>query len=171
MHSDGVRPDDVMYAEDFTVGERRQIGSTTIDEDAVIRFATEFDPQIFHIDKAASATGFYGGIIASGWHTCSVTMRIMVDSYLSKTAALGSPGVDELRWFKPVRPGDTLTVFSTVHEVRNSRTKPDRAVLTTITEVENQIGEVVMSMRGMSVVMRRPAASPAAGSPTSAARD
>jgi acyl dehydratase len=165
MQSDGVRPDDVMYAEDFAIGLRREIGSTTIDEDAVIRFATEFDPQSFHIDKAASAQGFHGGIIASGWHTCSVTMRIMVDNYLSKTATLGSPGVDELRWFKPVRPGDTLTVYSTVSDVRNSRSKPDRAVVTTVTEVENQVGEVVMSMRGMSMVMRRPA-SPAAGSST-----
>jgi acyl dehydratase len=96
----------VKYAEDFPVGVRRELGSTTLAEDDVIRFAREFDPQPFHVDKAAAEQGFYGGIIASGWHTCSLTMRIMVDNYLSDAAALGSPGIDELRWLKPVRSAD-----------------------------------------------------------------
>jgi acyl dehydratase len=153
----------MMYAEDFPVGVRRELGSTTLDEAAAIRFATEFDPQDFHIDRAAAERGYYGGIIASGWHTCSLTMRVMVDNYLSRAAALGSPGIDELRWLKPVRPGDTLTVFSTVQDIRNSKSKPDRALITTLTEVQNQTGEVVMTMRGMTMMLRRPAAAPAAG--------
>ena len=148
------------YAEDFPVGVRRELGSTTLVEDEVIRFAREFDPQPFHVDKAAAEQGFYGGIIASGWHTCSLTMRIMVDNYLADAAALGSPGIDELRWLKPVRPGDRLTVYSTVREVKNSTSKPDRAVLTTVTEVENQRGDVVLTMLGKTMMLRRPATAP-----------
>jgi len=148
----------VKYVEDFPVGVRRQIGSRTVDEAEVIRFAKEFDPQPFHIDKEAAAAGFYGGIIASGWHTCSMTMRLMVDGYLSDSAALGSPGIDELRWLRPVRPGDTLTVYSTVAGVKVSTTKPDRAVMTTKTEVENQNGEVVLTMLGKTMMKRRPGA-------------
>lgn len=148
------------YAEDFPVGVRRELGSTTLVEDEVIRFAREFDPQPFHVDKAAAEQGFYGGIIASGWHTCSLTMRIMVDNYLADAAALGSPGIDELRWIKPVRPGDRLTVYSTVREVKNSTSKPDRAVLTTVTEVENQAGDVVLTMLGKTMMLRRPATAP-----------
>ncbi len=148
------------YAEDFPVGVRRELGSTTLVEDEVIRFAREFDPQPFHVDKAAAEQGFYGGIIASGWHTCSLTMRIMVDNYLADAAALGSPGIDELRWLKPVRPGDRLTVYSTVREIKNSTSKPDRAVLTTVTEVENQAGDVVLTMLGKTMMLRRPATAP-----------
>jgi len=148
----------VKYVEDFPVGVRREIGSRTVDEAEVIRFAKEFDPQPFHIDKEAAAAGFYGGIIASGWHTCSMTMRLMVDGYLSDSAALGSPGIDELRWLRPVRPGDTLTVYSTVAGVKVSTTKPDRAVMTTKTEVENQNGEVVLTMLGKTMMKRRPGA-------------
>ena len=148
------------YAEDFPVGVRRELGSTSLVEDEVIRFAREFDPQPFHVDKAAAEQGFYGGIIASGWHTCSLTMRIMVDNYLADAAALGSPGIDELRWLKPVRPGDRLTVYSTVREVKNSTSKPDRAVLTTVTEVENQRGDVVLTMLGKTMMLRRPATAP-----------
>ncbi len=146
------------YVEDFPVGVRREIGSRTVDEAEVIRFAKEFDPQPFHIDKEAAAAGFYGGIIASGWHTCSMTMRLMVDGYLSDSAALGSPGIDELRWLRPVRPGDTLTVYSTVAGVKVSTTKPDRAVMTTKTEVENQNGEIVLTMLGKTMMKRRPGA-------------
>ncbi len=145
------------YLEDFPVGVRRRLGSKLVDEDEVIRFATEFDPQPFHIDKEAAAQSFYGGVIASGWHTCSMTMRIMVDNYLIDAASLGSPGIDELRWLRPVRPGDTLTVYSTVQEMVPSKSKPDRGVLTTLSEVENQAGEVVMTMRGKSMMKKRPA--------------
>ena len=143
------------YLEDFPIGVRRELGSKLVDEDEVIRFAREFDPQPFHIDKAAAAASFYGGVIASGWHTCSMTMRILVDAYLNDTAAMGSPGIDELRWLKPVRPGDTLTVYSTAESVTHSKSKPYRGFISTYTEVANQAGEVVMSMRGKTMMKKR----------------
>ncbi len=143
------------YLEDFPIGVRRELGSKVVDEDEVIRFAREFDPQPFHIDKEAAAASFYGGVIASGWHTCSMTMRILVDAYLNDTAAMGSPGIDELRWLKPVRPGDTLTVYSTAESVTHSKSKPDRGFIATYTEVANQAGEIVMSMRGKTMMKKR----------------
>ena len=145
------------YLEDFPVGVRRRLGTTTVTEEEVIRFATEFDPQPFHVDRGAAERSFFGGLIASGWHTCALTMRVMVDGFLSESASMGSPGIDELRWLRPVRPGDTLTVFSTVESVRISQSKPDRGVLKNLTEVENQAGEVVLSMRGNSMMKRRAA--------------
>jgi acyl dehydratase len=146
----------VKYLEDFAVGERRRLGTTHVAEADVIRFATEFDPQPFHIDAEAAKDSIYGSVIASGWHTCAMTMRVLVDSYLKESASMGSPGIDELRWLKPVRPGDTLTVFSTAEDVTFSKSKPDRGILTSVTEVENQHGEVVLTMRGKSMMKRRP---------------
>jgi acyl dehydratase len=146
----------VKYLEDFPVGERRRLGTTHVAEADVIRFATEFDPQSFHIDSEAAKHSIYGSVIASGWHTCAMTMRVLVDSYLKESASMGSPGIDELRWLKPVRPGDTLTVFSTAEDVTFSKSKPDRGFLTSITEVENQHGELVLTMRGKSMMKRRP---------------
>jgi len=144
------------FLEDFPIGVRRELGSKLVAEDEIVRFAREFDPQPFHVDAAAAKDSFYGGIIASGWHTCSMTMRIMVDGFLSGSASMGSPGIDELRWLKPVRPGDRLTVFSTVESVQLSKSKPDRGFLRTLTEVENQTGDVVLSMRGNSMIRKRP---------------
>ncbi len=144
------------YLEDFPVGERRRLGTTHVAEADVIRFATEFDPQSFHIDSEAAKQSIYGSVIASGWHTCAMTMRVLVDSYLKESASMGSPGIDELRWLKPVRPGDTLTVFSTAEEIVFSKSKPDRGILTSVTEVENQLGELVLTMRGKSMMKRRP---------------
>jgi acyl dehydratase len=146
----------VKYLEDFPVGERRRLGTTHVAEADVIRFATEFDPQPFHIDAEAAKHSIYGSVIASGWHTCAMTMRVLVDSYLKESASMGSPGIDELRWLKPVRPGDTLTVFSTADDITFSKSKPDRGILTSVTEVENQHGEVVLTMRGKSMMKRRP---------------
>ncbi len=144
------------YLEDFPVGERRRLGTTHVAEADVIRFATEFDPQSFHIDAEAAKDSIYGSVIASGWHTCAMTMRVLVDSYLKESASMGSPGIDELRWLKPVRPGDTLTVFSTAEDITFSKSKPDRGILTSVTEVENQAGELVLTMRGKSMMRRRP---------------
>jgi acyl dehydratase len=146
----------VKYLEDFPVGERRRLGTTHVAEADVIRFATEFDPQSFHIDAEAAKDSIYGSVIASGWHTCAMTMRVLVDSYLKESASMGSPGIDELRWLKPVRPGDTLTVFSTAEDITFSKSKPDRGILTSVTEVENQAGELVLTMRGKSMMRRRP---------------
>jgi acyl dehydratase len=146
----------VLYFEDFIVGLRRELGSRSLSEEEMIGFAREYDPQPFHIDPEAAARSPFGSLIASGWQTCAVTMRILCDSFLLESASLGSPGVDEVRWTKPVRPGDTLTVFSTVLEARASRSKPDRGVIVSATEVVNQKGEVVMTMRGMTMMSTRP---------------
>ena len=144
------------YFEDAVVGRRREVGHHTVNEEEIVRFAREFDPQPFHVDAAAAAQSFYGGVIASGWHTCALAMRALVDGLLSHTAALGSPGVDEVRWLRPVRPDDTLTFYTTTLEARPSRSKPDRGVVVSLTEAVNQAGEVVMTMRGMSLTLRRP---------------
>jgi acyl dehydratase len=145
----------IAYFEDFVVGQRTQYASYTIGEEEIVRFASEFDPQPFHVDKAAAERSPYGGLIASGWHTCALAMRAACDGFLLRTAALGSPGVDEIRWRLPVRPGDTLTCFGTVIEARPSRSKPDRGVVVSQSEMVNQNGEVVMTMRGMTLMRRR----------------
>lgn len=146
-----------IYFEDFTPGRVFELGSVVLTDDEIIEFATRFDPQPFHIDPAAAADTMFGGIIASGWHTCSACMRLMVDGMISDTASLGSPGMDEIRWLAPVRPGDRLTARTTVDEARPSRSKPDRGTVTLTTEMENQDGVVVMRMRGMGMYGRRPA--------------
>ena len=146
-----------LYFEDFAAGERRQLGSRRVTEDEIVRFARDFDPQPFHIDRAAADASIFGGLIASGWHTCSLTMRILCDAYLLKSASLGSPGVEQIRWLRPVRPGDTLVVYSTVLETRASQSKPDRGLLFSEVEVRNQRDEVVLTMRSMGLFARRPA--------------
>lgn len=148
----------VTYLDDFVVGERSEIGSHAFDEAEIVRFAHEFDPQSFHVDREAAAASMFGGIIASGWHTCAVMMRILCDGAILRWASIGSPGVDELRWKRPVRPGDTLRVFSTVVEVRPSKTKPDRGILVNDIEMKNQNDEVVLTVRTMNMLYRRPPA-------------
>lgn len=147
----------MLYFEDFIVGKRRLLGSRTITQDEILRFAREFDPQPFHVDPQAAAASIFGGLIASGWHTCAIVMRAMCDGYLLDAASLGSPGVDEIRWFKPVRPGDTLSIYTTVVEARPSKSKPDRGVVVSETEAANAAGDVLMRMRGMGMFLRKPA--------------
>jgi acyl dehydratase len=144
------------YFEDFEVGKAIEVGSRTVTEEEIIDFATRFDPQPFHVDKAAAAHSIYGGIIASGWHTCAMMMRMMVDGFLHEAASLGSPGVDEVRWLKPVRGGDTLTVTSTALEVRPSASKADRGVVANLWQARNQHGELVATVKGMGMFLRRP---------------
>ena len=128
-------------------------GPIPVDEAQIIAFGQAFDPQPFHVDPMLAATGPFGGVVASGWHTASLMMRLLVDHFLPRTAGLGSPGVDELRWLAPVRPGDALSLRITVIEVRRSRTKPDRGLVRTSNEVFNQRGEPVMTVKTM-VLMR-----------------
>lgn len=125
--------------------------------DEILAFAREFDPQPFHLDEAAARRTIYGGLLASGWHTAAILMRLMWETYLKDTASMGSPGVEEVRWLKPVRPGDTLRARFTVTDARPSRSRPDRGVVTSLSEVLNQHGEVVMTVRGLSMFARRPA--------------
>jgi acyl dehydratase len=145
------------YFEDFEPGRVIPVGNRTLGEDEMIAFAQHFDPQPFHVDKEAAAKSHFGGLIASGWHTCSIMMRMMVDGFLSEAASMGSPGVDEIRWLKPVRAGDTLTVTATIMDVRASTSKPDRGVVHTMWEAKNQHGETVATVKGMGMYMRRPA--------------
>jgi len=146
------------YFEDYIVGAVEEFGEVTVTADDIVEFARRYDPQAMHIDEAAAAQGPFGGLIASGWHTASMTMRLFVEHYLSKVATLPSPGIDELRWLRPVRPGDRLRVRVTVLEARRSRTKPDRGMMRSLVEVLNQNGDVVMSMQPMNLLRCRPPA-------------
>ena len=146
----------MLYFEDFPIGLRREFGTWSVTEDEIIRFARDFDPQLFHVDKAAAEASIFGGIIASGWHTCSIAMRLICDGFLLDSASLGSPGVDEIRWKKPVRPGDALTLFGTTMIAKASMSKPDRGVLTNMMELVNQNGETAMTMMAMTMIGRRP---------------
>jgi len=144
------------YFEDFEAGKTIEVGTRSMTEEEIITFATQFDPQPFHVDKEAAAKSIYGGIIASGWHTCSIMMRMMVDGIQRSAASLGSPGLDEVRWLKPVRGGDTLTVSTTVLESKPSSSKPDRGVVLTVWEARNQHGELVATVKGKGIYLRRP---------------
>jgi acyl dehydratase len=127
----------------------------TVDEAAVIAFATEFDPQSFHTDPDAAAGGPFRGLIASGWHTAGLMMRLFATQYLSTVASLGSPGIDELRWPAPVRPGDTLRLRATVVAARRSRSKPDRGIVTTGIELINQDGATVFTATALNLLRAR----------------
>ena len=145
----------MLYFEDFPVGKVFAHQGPTLTEQDIIEYASQYDPQPFHIDKAAAEKSIYGGLIASGWHTMSVTMRMVCDCYLLNAASMGSPGVDEVRWRHPVRPGDTLSLRVNVTEARVSRSKPDRGVVRYDTEVLNQDDVVVMTFNAMGMFRTR----------------
>jgi len=145
------------YFEDYRVGESVEFGDHLVTEREIIDFATAYDPQPFHVDPAAAARTHFGGLIASGWLTGSILMRMLVDHFISPVASMGSPGIDELRWLSPVRPGDRLRARVTVLAARRSESKPDRGLLQALQEVLNQNGEVVMSMRSWGIYKIRPA--------------
>lgn len=146
-----------LYWEDFKVGDTQVMGSHTFTEAEIIEFARQFDPQPFHVDPRAAEKSAFGGLIASGWHTCAVCMRLNCETYINRTVSLGSPGLDSIRWLKPVRPGDTLTYRRTVLESRASQSRPGVGLLRSRTEALNQAGELVMSMEGWGMFGRRPA--------------
>jgi acyl dehydratase len=142
------------FLEDYKAGATYQCGSFTISRDEIIAFAKRYDPQPMHVDPEFAANGPFGEVIASGWHTVSCAMRLVVENFLPYDN-LVSPGVDELRWLRPVRPGDTLTLHITVREARRSRSKPDRGLLHSSMEALNQDGEVAISMKAMNLVRIR----------------
>jgi acyl dehydratase len=144
------------YFEDFTPGDEIELGQHTITKEGIIAFAREFDPQTFHLDADAAKDTIFGGLVASGWHTGSLTMRLFYEGVIKHVVSLGSPGIDELRWIKPVRPGDTLIGRMTVTECTPSRSKPDRGIVRSLLELRNQHGEVVVTIKGMSLLGRRP---------------
>lgn len=139
------------YFEDYPVGEQVEFGSYRMTEEQIVAFARDFDPQPFHVDKDAARQSVYGGLVASGWHTASAMMRMMVDHFISPKTSMGSPGMDEIRWLKPVRPGDTLRVRVTILSAKRSTSKPDRGVIDQRVEVINQHGDVVMASKGIGM--------------------
>ena len=145
----------VWYFEDFYPGQVLQLGSCSVTEEAIIAFATQFDPQPFHVDHEQAEQSIFGGVIASGWHTCSMMMRLVVDNLLSASSSMGSPGLDQVRWIKPVRPGESLTLTIHIKEVRASRSKPDRGVVVSQWQTLNQHGELVATIDGMFMFGRR----------------
>ena len=145
------------YFEDYVVGVEQEVGSVGLSETEIIEFANKYDPQDFHTDPEKAKTGPFGGLIASGWHTIAVVMRLLVDKYLDNASSLGSPGIDELRWMAPVRPGDVLTVRAKVFKARRSDSKPDRGLIHTRVETSNQDGTMVMTMKAVNVVACREA--------------
>jgi len=146
----------VLYWEDFEVGETVELGSRTFTAEAIIAYAREFDPQPFHIDAEAAKGSVFGGLIASGWHTCSVGMRMICDSYINRSVSMGAPGVDNIRWPNPVRAGDTVTYRRVLLEKRASNSRPDMGLVKTRWEAVNQRGETVLTMDGWGMFGRRP---------------
>jgi acyl dehydratase len=140
--------------EDYVVGATYVCGTFSVSEQEIIEFARQYDPQAMHTDRDLAADGPFGEIIASGWHTIALTMRLLVDNFLPHNG-LAAPGIDELRWPRPVRPRDTLTVHATIQQARRSRTKPDRGLLHTLVEVLNQHDEVVMTLKPLNLVRVR----------------
>ncbi len=144
------------YFDDYALGSTYECGSVSIDQASIVAFAKEFDPQPFHVDPMAAAAGPYGGLIASGWHTAALVMRLLVENYLAAESSLGSAGLDELRWPHPVRPGDTLRVRATVVESRRSLSKPDRGIVKTVVEATNSGGATVMRATAINFMLVRP---------------
>ena len=150
-----ANPPEARYFEDYIPGAVHEFGSIAISEDEVLEFGRRYVPLSYHVDKEAAKKSIYGGVIASGWHTAALMMRVYTENYLSKVANLGSPGGDELRWDKPVYPGDELSVRATVLEARRSTSRPDRGIVRTFIEVINQKNEVVMSLKMVNFVRTR----------------
>lgn len=145
------------WFEDYRPGLVLEFGEVVVDGTEIIEFARRYDPQPFHVDPEAAARSAYGGLIASGWHTGSLMMRMLAEHYLSPVSGLGSPGLDELRWLAPVRPGDVLSLRVTILAARPSKSKPDRGLVRALIEVLNQRRQAVMSMKALNFTRCRPA--------------
>jgi acyl dehydratase len=143
------------YFEDYVPGPTYEYGPISVSEAEIIDFAKKFDPQYIHTDPEKAARGPFGGLISSGWHTSSLMMRLYADNYVSSVAAIASPGVDELRWLKPVRPGDSLWIRVTVLESRRSQSKPHFGMVRVLVEVINQNKETVMTVKTMNLIRCR----------------
>ncbi|MCZ2404749.1 MaoC family dehydratase [Paenarthrobacter sp. Z7-10] len=148
-------PVDDRFFDDYRPGISVRYGHELVTESDVLRFAREFDPQTIHTDPSAAASGPFAGLIASGWHTTAIMMRVFATQFLNDAASLASPGVDELRWLRPVRPGDTLAVRFTIVSARVSTSKPDRGIVHTNVEMLNQDDEPVLTMTAMNMLRRR----------------
>lgn len=148
-------PLDQRYFEDYVAGSTYEFGTVSVTEAQIIEFAKEYDPQPFHVDPAAAVDGPFGGIIASGWQTAALMMRLFAEHYLSSVASLGGPGVDELRWLRPVRPDDRLHLRVTVVDTKASNSKPDRGLVRTLAELVDDAGEPVFRVTVLNFLRRR----------------
>ena len=148
------------YWEDLQAGSVRDLGSTSVSAEEIVDFAQQFDPQPFHVDEAEGRRSIFGNLCASGWHTCALAMKLTVDNFLSESSSMGSPGLESLRWLKPVYPGDTLRLQHTILESRPLRTRTDTGLVRSVWEMFNQNGEKVLQMEGYGMFRRRHPATP-----------
>jgi len=147
---------DITYFwEDMAVGQVRDLGTISPSREDIIAFASQFDPQPFHLDDAAGAASVFGGMCASGWHTCSMAMRLMVTNFLKDTSSMGSPGLESIQWKKPVFPGDSLRLQTTVLETKPMGRRPDVGMTRNLWEMFNQHGDQVLRMEGWGMFKRR----------------
>ncbi len=144
------------YLEDFSVGQTFRSGTVTVNAAEIKAFASQFDPQPFHLDENAAVLTFFGGLVASGWHTAALTMRLIVDSELKIAGGSIGAGAEELRWPRPVRPGDTLHAVSEVLDIRQSKSRPDQGIIKMRTQTFNQDDQLVMNFVANMLVPRRP---------------
>jgi acyl dehydratase len=144
------------YFEDYPPGAVFTAGPITVSASEIVEFARKYDPQAMHTDPAAAMRGQFGGLIASGWHTGALMMRLLADNFLSPASAVASPGLDELRWLKPVRPGDRLSLRITILDARRSRSRPGEGIVRSFVELLNQDGEVAMSLKPVNLFRVRP---------------
>lgn len=143
------------FFEDYEVGEVFEFGDHRVTEEEIIRFARDYDPQPFHLDHGAAVASHFGGLVASGWMTCGIVMRLYVDHFIPACSAMGGGGVDKLRWLAPVRPGDRIHARATVIATRRSATKPDRGFVTLLQEGVNQADETVVTYEGVAIFQTR----------------
>ena len=146
----------MIWWEDFKVGDVSEMGTHTFSEEEIVSFGRQYDPQPFHVDKAAAERGPYGGLIASGWQVCAVGMRLVDETFMNDTESYGSPGIEKLRWLKPVRPGDTVRYRMTVVESRASNSRPKVGLVKHLWEAFNQSDELVLTLEGWAFFGRRP---------------
>jgi acyl dehydratase len=143
------------YWEDLQPGAVRDLGTVTLSAEEIKEFAEQFDPQPFHIDEAAGRRSIFGNLCASGWHTCALAMKLTAKNFLNEASSMGSPGVENLRWLKPVYPGDTLRLQQTIVESRPLRTRTDTGLVRSVWDMFNQNGEKVLHMEGYGMFRRR----------------
>ena len=154
-----------IYWEDLVPGSVRQLGTVTPTREEILEFAQKFDPQPFHLSEEGGKASLFGGLCASGWHTCSMAMGLMVRNFLLNSSSLGSPGLENIKWLKPVHPGDTLRLEHEILESRPLKSKPDVGLTRTVWRMYNQDGDQVLHMEGASMFRRR---HPATDNPTPA---
>lgn len=145
----------MQYYEDIEVGDTMEFGECHVTKEKIVDFAERYDPQVFHTDEEAAKESAFGELVASGWHTASMCMRMLVDGPLQERASMGARGVDELRWKQPVRPGDTLSIRSEVLDKRVSESDPKRGYVDSLLEGRTQDGDVVISWIGLGMIERR----------------